>query len=114
MNFVIEFFNGRECFGGIRNAVFIVEDELARERHDQKITNARQFALSVPQHAKGLITIELYDPNGMLIGEVYRNNHNVGKQEIPLSFKGIEKGLYRAVIRVNGEMIHQLPMEVVQ
>ena len=82
--------------------------------HILKITNARQFALSVPQHAKGLITIELYDPNGMLIGEVYRNNHNAGKQEIPLSFKGIEKGLYRAVIRVNGEMIHQLPMEVIQ
>jgi hypothetical protein len=70
--------------------------------------------MNVPQHAKGMVTIELYDSDGIMIGEIYKNNHKAGKQEIPLKFKGIEKGLYRAVIRVNGEMIHQLPVEVVQ
>ena len=79
-----------------------------------KIINAQQFVMNVPQHAKGMVTIELYDSDGIMIGEIYKNNHKAGKQEIPLKFKGIEKGLYRAVIRVNGEMIHQLPVEVVQ
>lgn len=82
--------------------------------HILKITNSRQFVMSIPQHAKGMVTIELYDPNGIMIGEIYKNNHNAGKQELPLKFKGIDKGFYRAVIRVNGEMIHQLPVEVVQ
>jgi len=79
-----------------------------------KIINAQQFVMNVPQHAKGMVTIELYDSDGIMIGEIYKNNHKAGKQEIPLKFKGIEKGLFRAVIRVNGEMIHQLPVEVVQ
>jgi hypothetical protein len=58
--------------------------------------------------------IELYDVNGVMIGEVYKRTHKAGKHEIPLTIKGIGRGYYRAVIRVNGTMIHQLPVEVVQ
>jgi hypothetical protein len=79
-----------------------------------RINNASQFAVSIPQHAKGEVVIELYDANGVMIGEVYKRTHKAGKHEIPLTIKGIERGYYRAVIRVNGTMIHQLPVEVVQ
>jgi hypothetical protein len=56
----------------------------------------------------------LYDANGQLLGELYERQLSGGKQEIPLSVKGIEQGFYRAVIRLNGEMIQQLPVEVKQ
>ena len=82
--------------------------------HILRINNASQFAVSIPQHAKGEVVIELYDANGVMIGEVYKRTHKAGKHEIPLTIKGIERGYYRAVIRVNGTMIHQLPVEVVQ
>jgi hypothetical protein len=78
------------------------------------ITNAKQFEMQIPQHVQGTITIELYDSNGKMIGEIYSKKHKAGKHEIPLTIKGMEKGYYRAVIRVNGEMIQQLPVEVKQ
>jgi hypothetical protein len=78
------------------------------------IENAKQFALSIPQHTQGVVTVELYDHNGQLIGELYRKSHQSSKHEVALKIKGIEKGFYRAVIRVNGEMIQQLPVEVKQ
>jgi von Willebrand factor type A domain len=78
------------------------------------ISNAKQFEMQIPQHVQGTITIELYDSNGKMIGEIYSKKHKAGKHEIPLTIKGMEKGYYRAVIRVNGEMIQQLPVEVKQ
>jgi hypothetical protein len=45
---------------------------------------------------------------------LYRKSHQSSKHEVALKIKGIEKGFYRAVIRVNGEMIQQLPVEVKQ
>jgi hypothetical protein len=78
------------------------------------IENAKLFALSIPQHAQGVVTVELYDHNGQQIGELYRKSHQSSKHEVALKIKGIEKGFYRAVIRVNGEMIQQLPVEVKQ
>jgi hypothetical protein len=61
-----------------------------------------------------LVTIEFYDANGQMIGELYKQTLKAGKQEIPLTIKGLEQGYYRAVIRVNGTMIQQLPVEVKQ
>jgi hypothetical protein len=78
------------------------------------IQNSKQFKLQIPQHEHGIITVELYDANGQLLGELYESQLSGGKQEIPLSVKGIEQGFYRAVIRLNGEMIQQLPVEVKQ
>ena len=78
------------------------------------IANAQKFAMQIPQHEKGLVTIEFYDANGQMIGELYKQTLKAGKQEIPLTIKGLEQGYYRAVIRVNGTMIQQLPVEVKQ
>jgi hypothetical protein len=78
------------------------------------ITNSKQFTLQIPQHNQGKITVELYDSNGQLLGEIYEKKLSKGKQEVPLTVKGIEKGFYRAVIRLNGELIQQLPLEVKQ